>query len=200
MKNKTDVKKGKGGQNGPTALALRAMLEGPARKEFYEYTKQLCGDPDEAEELMQEACYRALKAEASYDPAQALLPWLCVIAHNAFVNSRTCCARRWKVSLDWCTKPDGEVVAELIADSSEPVLEKLAREETWEEVAAALDRLSESCQEVIKACDIEGLSYERAAVRLRVPMGTVRSRLARARAYLRREVRRATCNKGGLLP
>ena len=185
MKNKTDVNERKGGQNSPTALALRALLEGSARRDLYGYILQLCRDAGEAEELVQETCYRALTAKTPYDPALELLPWLYAIAHNAFVNNRRSFARRKVVSLDFRPMPGGETVAELIADPSEPVIEKLARDEARQAVVAGFAELPEPQREVLMVCDVEGLDYKQAAKRLRVPMGTLCSRLYRARAALR---------------
>jgi RNA polymerase sigma-70 factor (ECF subfamily) len=90
-------------------------------------------------------------------------------------------------SLDFRSKPDGKTLADFIADPSEPVIEKLARDEARRAVVAGFAELPEPQREVLMVCDVEGLDYKQAAKRLRVPMGTVRSRLFRARAALRRD-------------
>jgi RNA polymerase sigma-70 factor (ECF subfamily) len=146
----------------------------------------LCHDSDEAGELVQEACYRALKANACYKGAKPVKSWLFSILRNAFLDSRRRKERKNGVSLN---RPVGEgesALVDAIAGHDEPVLDRLEREEKAARVRKALRRLERRDRQVLILCIEEQVDYRSAAKIMRVPTGTLRSRLFRARGKFRR--------------
>ena len=80
---------------------------------------------------------------------------------------------------------EGLSVGETLADGEEALIERLEREETTAELEKAMERLNSEHRAVLSLCDIQGLSYDQIAAVLDCPVGTVRSRLSRAREALR---------------
>jgi RNA polymerase sigma-70 factor (ECF subfamily) len=108
----------------------------------------------------------------------SVLPWLLGVATNHLRNVRRGEARA------------GAAVARLDAAASQPdfsdeIVGRLGDEARMAEVLRVLDGLPEQERDVLALCAWSGLDYEEAAVALSVPIGTVRSRLSRARAHLR---------------
>jgi len=90
------------------------------------------------------------------------------------------------ISLDLENPKDEPVFPEALSDGQPSHLDGMLAEESRRHMAAALQKLPEAHQKILTLRDIEALSYEDTARRLGVPLGTVRSRLARARAALLR--------------
>jgi RNA polymerase sigma-70 factor, ECF subfamily len=135
----------------------------------------------EAEDLVQETMLRALQAFQRFQPGTNCRAWLATILHNVRSNRRR--ARgRWRLVGD----PD-ERIAETI-----PFVAPVPQQLTDEDVLAALRRIPLPFQEVIVLCDVEEFTYKEIAEALRIPVGTVMSRLHRGRAYLRSELDAST--------
>lgn len=138
------------------------------------YARYLRREPDHADDLVQECLSRAIAKIETWQPGTNLRAWLFVILRNCHINE----IRREQriVSLD-----DD-------ASASEPTLTVPGSQETrvaLAEVRNAYLSLSEEHREVLLLVAIEGLQYEEASAILDVPLGTVRSRLSRARQALR---------------
>lgn len=84
------------------------------------------------------------------------------------------------------SEEDGDKPVLEIADDSPSPDEAAQRNETVEMVRAAIAKLKDEYREVVLLCDIEGMSYDEAAEAIGCPMGTVKSRLNRARKSLRK--------------
>ena len=140
------------------------------------YALVLTRSADEAEDLVQESLLRAIAGAASWRPGRGLRPWLLSVVHNAHVSRR----RRRQVE---------QAAAGELAPTEPPVTlpPQIHRVELAQTVAALL-RLPEDQREVLVLVAVEGLAYKDAAEILDLPMGTLMSRLARARAALRRAV------------
>jgi RNA polymerase sigma-70 factor (ECF subfamily) len=119
---------------------------------------------------------------------ESVLPWLLGVALNLVRNSRRSNRRAIAASL----RLDAGARE---ADFSDEVVGRLADEQQMHEVLAVLDQLPVHEQEVLALCAWAGLSYEDCALALGVPVGTVRSRLSRARSRLRELV---DCSGHGL--
>jgi len=169
---------------------LKGCFDG-GKSRAWQCAYNLCRDTEEANELVQEACYRALKSGKRYESAKAAEAWLCVTLRNAFVDSRRRTEYRNGLSLD-CRGDGDDSLHEIVAKPEEAIIEGLLRRERAEVVRSALKRLSRIQRDVLSLCDMEGMTYEATAKALGVPLGTVRSRLFRARriivrdAYIRR--------------
>jgi RNA polymerase sigma-70 factor (ECF subfamily) len=139
------------------------------------YALVLTRSSDEAEDLVQEALLRAIVGAATWQPARGLRPWLLSIVHNTHVSRR----RRQQVE----QAARGELTgAEAVTPAAQFRRVELAQ------TMAALMRLPEDQREVLVLVAIEGLAYKDAAEILDLPLGTLMSRLARAREALRRAV------------
>jgi RNA polymerase sigma-70 factor, ECF subfamily len=162
--------------------ALKGCLDGSNPK-AWSFALGLCRDADEADELVQEACYRALKARKRHDATKSVQSWLLTILHNAFRDSRKRMERRAGLSLD-CGKNDG--LRETLTGADEDMLRRLERAEKSVQVRRALARLRATDRKVLTLCDARGMTFVEAAQTLGWPEGTVRSRLYRARLKLRK--------------
>lgn len=162
--------------------ALKGYLDGSNPK-AWSFALGLCRDADEADELVQEACYRALKARKRHEATKSVQSWLLTILHNAFRDSRKRMERRAGLSLD-SGKNDG--LRETLAGADEDMLRRLERAEKAAQVRRALARLRATDRKVLTLCDSRGMTYAEAAQTLGWPKGTVRSRLYRARLKLRK--------------
>ena len=166
--------------------ALKGYLDG-RDSTAREFAFGLCRDAIEADELVQEACYRALKARKRHDAAKPVKSWLFTILRNAFMDSRRRKERRDGLSLDYCCgEDDAAPFHETLAGADEDLLGRLERAETMVQVRWAMARLRATEREVLTLCDVRGMVYAEAARTLGVLEGTVRSRLHRARLKLRK--------------
>jgi RNA polymerase sigma factor (sigma-70 family) len=109
---------------------------------------------------------------------ESVLPWLLGVATNHLRNVRRRAARAG-AALDRLGIGDVE------SDFSDEILGRLADEAQMADVLRVLDALPEHERDVLALCAWSGLDYQEAAVALGVPVGTVRSRLSRARGHLR---------------
>jgi RNA polymerase sigma-70 factor (ECF subfamily) len=160
----------------------------------YHFAYKLCGNAEESKELVQEAFYRAFKSWDRYDPSQPADKWFLTILRNVYVDGSRSMGNRRSVDLDAEMRPgheDAHTFAEGLPDGEEAVLDRLARESELAGVRRALQGLKAEYQAILTLFDVEGLGYDQIAEVLDCPLGTVRSRLNRARAALRRAVLKA---------
>lgn len=155
---------------------------GPLLPRLHRIARALCGDGDLAQDLTQEALLRGLQASDSFDPSRPLLPWLARIMRNLFVNY--CKSGRLKYEV--C---DEEAIGAVCEPAEGGALAQLERAELLRCLREEIAGLPRPFQLVVILCDQEGFGYEDAAAVAGVPVGTVRSRLARARAELRTRLR-----------
>lgn len=148
----------------------------------------LCGNAEDAKELVQEGFLRLIKGWQRYDQSQPLENWYLTILRNLYYDNLKRYERRHGVSLDAPIGETGsESFAEVLADGAEmPLLERLERKETADEVQRAMRTLTEEHRAILTLGDLEGLGYEQLASVLDCPLGTVRSRMNRARAALKK--------------
>ncbi|MDC0295527.1 sigma-70 family RNA polymerase sigma factor [bacterium] len=140
---------------------------------------QVTGVPEEAEEVVQEAFIRAFLKLDTFQGNSQFFTWVYRIGFNVALSRRR--RNRAKVSLDqWRDAGGMEVV-----DESEPVDEPLLKRERTEMIRSALQMLSEDHRSILVLREMEEFSYEEIAQILQVSIGTVRSRISRARAQLK---------------
>ncbi len=146
----------------------------------------LVRDPSDAEDLVQEAYLRAFRGYAAFRGGDGLA-WLLAIVRNACMSHLRRAARtRGKVvplRPAWPDRDADEAVEP--ADPAAPVEDMLERDAERARVRDALWRLPEPLREVIVLREFEDLPYARIAEVTGLPVGTVMSRLSRARARLR---------------
>ena len=144
----------------------------------YRFALRMCGSPEIADEVTQEVFLFFMRNNASFDPRKGeLSPWLMGVARKCTLKviDRE---RRYIVVED----------AELESGSSEDTLADLTHGETLESLRAAVLALPPHFREVVVLCELEEMSYEQAASTMDCAIGTVRSRLHRARALLREKL------------
>ena len=145
---------------------------------IYNYCFRRTGDWSQADELTAivflEAWRRRTQVELERNDA---LPWLLGVATNVIRNLRRS-QRRHRAALERLSR-------ERVADFAGDVDERVDDERQMRAALRALQKLPRADQDVLALCVWEELTYEQAALALGVPVGTVRSRLSRARARLR---------------
>ena len=158
----------------------------------YQFAYGLCGSPEEAKELLQEAFYRLVRKRAQYDPGQSMDNWFMAILRNVYVDSVKRYERRQGVSLDVLVPggpEEGLSFADVLPDDrEEAALDRLARQDDVGLVRLAMECLSTGHKAILTLCDLQGLKYEEVAQVLDCPLGTVRSRMNRARAALKKAI------------
>lgn len=162
---------------------------------------RLVGDREEARELTQEAFTRGLSGIASFRGDASPYTWLFRIAVNLAISQLRKLQRARVFSLDGRngSARDGRdaddqaanLMERVSIDRSETPLQRLERRERDEAVLAALGRLDAEYRAVLVMRDIEGFDYQQMADVLGLPLGTLKSRLFRARLALRDELKKA---------
>jgi RNA polymerase sigma-70 factor (ECF subfamily) len=156
------------------------QLAMPLFDQLYNLSHWLTGDRTEAEDLVQETYAKALKGFRSFEQGTNLRAWMYRILRNTFLTSRTGLAARKTYSLE----DEETVVDDLHAHSITPE-RLLLQQENHHIVMNALGSLPVNHREIILLCEVEELSYQEIAQVMDVPIGTVMSRLSRARKLLR---------------
>jgi RNA polymerase sigma-70 factor (ECF subfamily) len=134
----------------------------------------LTGDWDRGDDLVQETCLRALSRVHQFDPDTSLESWMFRIAQNIWIDQGRAAKTRG-------TTVDVEEVAHLSSSDGRSVTESRL---TLEAVSQAIAKLPNDLQVLIALTCIDGRSYQEAADIVGAPIGTVMSRLARARRKL----------------
>ena len=153
--------------------------------QIYRVAYRLTGNHDDAEDLAQEAIVEAFRAFDRYQPGTYFDRWLYRIMSRTYIDTVRRRNRRPFVSLDAPTSAEGDPLASVIGDSSQDPQQLTETVDLDGAIQSALDRLPEEFRAAIVLADVQGLSYDEVAVALRCPVGTVRSRLHRARQMLR---------------
>lgn len=141
------------------------------------YARFLCRNTADADDLVQDTLVKAIARADQFKPGSELRVWLFSILHNAFVSGARSYERRQRASLN-AVEDGGRI------EANQEIQIELHR------VVAALDRLPDDQRRVILLVSVDGLTTDEAAELLGLPVGTVRSRLARGREALRRLTRR----------
>ena len=149
----------------------------PLFSQLYNFACWLAGDRTAAEDLVQETYLKAYKGFASYQQGTNFRAWIYRILRNTFLTSQAGLSTTASLDDDDERAPEPET-----ADTPESIL-LAAREQ--EKIRAALEALPVHYREVILLCDLEELSYQEISQALGIPMGTVMSRLSRARKAMR---------------
>jgi len=148
------------------------------------YARVLTGDATRADDLVQDALGRAWEKRALWQAGSDLRAWLFTIMHNVYVNQLALARREaGNVSLD--------AEGEFGPASQVPVHGNQAERVELLEIVEQMHRLPVEQREVLLLAAVEELRYEEIAALLGIPVGTVMSRLSRARDKLRRLVNEA---------
>jgi RNA polymerase sigma-70 factor (ECF subfamily) len=169
----------------------------PWMGDVYRFALSLTRDPADAQDIVQETYLRAYRSWHTFEPDSDCRRWLFTICRNAFLRSRQ--QARLEVEVD---DGDAEAIAAarehraMIEDGTDRLLSSVDLGPALERALAGLD---EPFRSAVQLVDIEDQSYEAAAEILGVPIGTVRSRLFRARRQMQQKLR-AHAMDAGLRP
>lgn len=157
---------------------------------------RMVGNRDEARELTQETFTRGLDKIAGFRGDSAPYTWLFRIAMNLAIGQLRKMHRRRVFSLSAGSGGDGDQASGLMdhvsCDPGERPEQAVERQERQEMVLAALGRLDAEYRAVLIMRDVEDMDYRQMAQVLDLPMGTLKSRLFRARLALRDELKAYT--------
>jgi RNA polymerase sigma-70 factor (ECF subfamily) len=156
----------------------------PHFERLYNFACWLTHDRQEAEDLVQETYAKALRGFSSFQPGTNFRAWIYKILRNTFLTSRTGLKAAATVPLD----VEGE--EELLPTTKETPESILLQRSDWQLVQQALEQLPVAYREVLLLCEVEEMSYQEISDALAIPIGTVMSRLSRARGALRGAVRK----------
>jgi len=148
---------------------------------LYNFAHWLTQNREEAEDLVQETYSKALKGFSSFQPGTNFKAWMFRILRNTFLNSRTG-LKAATVALDL---PDDDPALPAERQTPESTLIDRASQQI---VQGAIAELAVSYREVLLLCEVEEMSYQEIAAALAISVGTVISRLSRARRALREAV------------
>jgi len=151
----------------------------PLFDQLYNFARWLTQNREEAEDLVQETYAKALKGFSSFQLGTNFRAWMYRILRNTFLTSRTGLRATMTVSLD--SEEDGP---DLAVEGATPETILIERS-NHALVRSAIDELPVHFREILLLCDVEEMSYQEIAGTLSIPIGTVMSRLSRARKALR---------------
>jgi RNA polymerase sigma factor (sigma-70 family) len=164
------------------SLAVFEELVTPLFDPLYNFARWLVRNQNDAEDLVQETYLKAFRSFASFQPGTNFRAWIFRILKNTFLGSCSKLEERMTFPIDseedlpaTCTTPES-----LLIERSDVSA-----------VRCALEQLPVIFREVILLCDVEDASYAEIAEILSIPIGTVMSRLARARKMVRESLRTA---------
>jgi RNA polymerase sigma-70 factor (ECF subfamily) len=143
------------------------------RPKLLAFALRLCSDRHDAEDLLQRTCLRALERP---HPNTTPLSWMFSIMHTTWINELRARKIRSRCRAEW-----NDVLLDTVADPVTPTPEQNM---ITGQIIEAVGRLPEAQRIVMILIAFEGLSYSDAAATLGVPIGTVMSRLSRARQTL----------------
>lgn len=150
----------------------------PLFDQLYNFAHWLAQDRMEAEDLVQETYAKALKGFSSFQEGTNFRAWMYRILRNTFLTSRTGLKASAMVAIDSDDSPELPAGPE----TPETILIEHSRQQVLQH---AIESLPVHFREVLLLCEVEEMSYQEIAEALSIPIGTVMSRLSRARKALR---------------
>ncbi|HET9426381.1 MAG TPA: sigma-70 family RNA polymerase sigma factor [Gemmatimonadaceae bacterium] len=155
--------------------------------DVHRFALSLTRDESDADDVVQDTYLRAFRSWRTFAPDSDCRRWLFTICRNVFLRSREKSAR-W-VSYD-TPEMDGLLSAGAVTKFRDGrQAGDLAAVDVWPAIHGAVSRIPEPFRSTVIAVDVDDDSYEGAAERLGVPIGTVRSRLFRGRRLLQQQLR-----------
>lgn len=163
--------------------AAFAVLVERHQRRLYHALRRLIGDDGTAEEAVQDGFVRAWERLDRFDPARPFFPWLARISVNLWLNRLRAARREHPFADTAADEADNDAPPSLADDTAPP--ESLAeaadvRSRVWQ----AVDRLAPDARRIVLLRHSLELSYDEICAATGLPMGTVKSRLSRARHEL----------------
>ena len=155
----------------------------PHKSALYNYALKISGNADDAQDLVQETYYKAFRYFDKFQSGTNSKAWMFMILKNTFINDYRKSKRQpYKLDYEQIQNFYENVKADRAIENN---LDKDFYNDLFDdELTEAIDQLPTKMREVFLLCDLEGYSYEETADLVGCPIGTVRSRLHRARHML----------------
>lgn len=143
---------------------------------------------EDAKDISQEVFLKAYRSIGNFDERSAFSTWLYRITHNTCIDEMRKRKGKQNYSLEEGLESEDGIMQRQIADEGDTPEESLLRDERKGEILQALETLSEEHKAAIILRDVKGLPYEEIAEILDLSLGTVKSRISRARNHLKTEI------------
>lgn len=166
-------------------LFEREMI--PHLKPLFHFALRLSGNEDDANDLVQDTYLKAYRFLGSYERGSNAKAWLFRILKNSFINNYRKVSKE-PSKIDYEEAENFLNTGKASYSDSIDLREKMFRGLIGDEVSSALNSLPVDFRAVIILCDVEEFTYEEIAQIIDIPIGTVRSRLHRARKMLREKL------------
>ncbi len=157
-------------------------------KMVYNVALRMMNHSEDAKDLSQEVFLKAYRSIQNFDERSAFSTWLYRITTNTCIDEMRRRKGKHSYSLEEELESEDGSMQRQIADSGDTPEESLLREEKKDEILRALDTLSAEHKAAILLRDVRGLSYEEISEIMELPLGTVKSRISRARSQLKTEI------------
>ena len=177
---------------------LFARLLAAHQEKLYRVAYRMAGHHEDAQDLLQDALLEAYRSFKKFQRGTYFDKWLYRIMTNTFIDRQRHKKRVGRIdSLDTPSvgADDGEISAREIPDWTEEPSRRFLHDEFGEPVQKAMNQLKPDFRMVLILSDVEEFSYEEIAEMLNIPIGTVRSRLHRARDMMRQALMGSGANK-----
>jgi len=164
----------------------------PFLGDLYRVALDLCKSKTEAEELVSETIVRACENLSTLRDRSKAKQWLLRILTNVFISK--CRTKKTRNEQSYDEVSDGEHPFSLFDQLSQPFFwwgnpeREVINRFLDDDLKQALGTLGEESRTIVVMCDVEGYSYEEIASVMNIPIGTVRSRLSRARSQLQKRL------------
>ncbi len=164
---------------------------------LYHFALRTTGNADDAKDLLQDTFLKAYRFIDKYERGTNAKAWLFRIMKNSFINTYRKHSREPE-QVDYAAIEDYyELVRDQSGDGND-LRKNFYNDLLGDEVVKAMDSITEEFRTIIILSDLEGLTYEEISEMLDIPLGTVRSRLHRARKHLQGKLRAFALAKGYL--
>ncbi len=175
----------------------------PLLPSLYNVARWLSQNAADAEDLVQETFLKALRGFDSFEQGSNFKAWIFRILRNTYLTSRSGLAALRTVSLDEELQQQSDsghkIYPEAAIDRITPEI-NLMRLADRAALENAMEKLPPLLLEAILLCDVEEMKYKEIASILDIPLGTVMSRIARARAHLRQSLQPDAAQPGAAHP
>lgn len=172
----------------PSAISEFERLTLPHHARLFRLACALCKNRDLANDLTQDALLKAFVSFAKYDRALPIFPWLAKILRHLFLDFVKSGRIQHEIAEHQMSFEAELTKIEGIDDLTHSPLSQLESAELQRRIKQEMQKLPKPQQLILVMCDMEDISYKEAAQILDIPIGTVQSRLARAREQLRQRL------------
>lgn len=155
---------------------------------LYNFAYRLTLDEDDANDLVQDTYLKAYRFFDSYEPGTNAKAWLFRILKNSFINEFRKKSKQ-PAKVDYSDLENTYNSEDADSNKTVDLRTETERDKIGDEVATALNSLDVDFRTAIILCDLEGFTYEEMSKILDIPIGTVRSRLHRARNLLKEKLK-----------